>query len=209
MDRIIQALTRIFDKHRIVFWYDAKKELRKEFEALSLPGISKVELNNNEFGIKYRVLREQPEQKFLVYHEGAQPEDINNWLLDVQLAHGEFRTDQAGIWLSELDLGPEFADIFHAHDEFFNAAKRREGLKRLLADDDTPGDILSITVRKRPLNWREKIRLMMDLKMPVPNLEQHRPFRNSSRRCMFPIRRTSAAFHSTHFWDRTCRVRAR
>lgn len=141
MDLITQALTRIFDKHRIVFWYDAKKELRKEFEALNLPGISKVELNNNEFGIKYRVLRDEPEQKFLIYHEGAQPEDINNWLLDVQLSHGEFRTDQAGIWLSELDLGLEFADIVHAHGEFFNAAKRREGLKRVLDDNDTPGVI--------------------------------------------------------------------
>ncbi|MFZ4858544.1 MAG: BREX-1 system phosphatase PglZ type A [Desulfuromonadaceae bacterium] len=141
MDRITQALTRIFDKHRIVFWFDAKKELRKEFEALSLAGIEKIELNNNEFGIKYHILREAPEQKFLLYHEGAQPEDINNWLLDVQLAHGEFRTDQAGIWLSELDLGPEFADIVQNHGEFFNAAKRREGLKRVLADNDTPGAI--------------------------------------------------------------------
>lgn len=141
MDRITQALTRIFDKHRIVFWYDAKKELRKEFEALSLAGIEKIELINNEFGIKYRILRKAPEQKFLLYHEGAQPEDINNWLLDVQLAHGEFRTDQAGIWLSELDLGPEFADIVQNHGEFFNAAKRREGLKRVLADNDTPGAI--------------------------------------------------------------------
>ena len=141
MDRITQALTRIFDKHRIVFWYDAKKELRKEFEALSLAGIEKIELNNNEFGIKYRILREASEQKFLLYHEGPQPEDINNWLLDVQLAYGEFRTDQAGIWLSELDLGPEFADIVQIHGEFFNAAKRREGLKRVLADNDTPGAI--------------------------------------------------------------------
>ena len=53
MDRITQALTRIFDKNRIVFWYDAKKELRKEFETLNLPAIEKIELNNNEFGVKH------------------------------------------------------------------------------------------------------------------------------------------------------------
>lgn len=140
-DRIAQALSKLFSRHRIVFWYDAKKELRKDYEALGLPGIEKIEVQNNEFGVKYRILREEPERKYLLYHEGPQPEDINNWLLDVQLAHGEFRTDQTAIWLSELDLGLEFADIVQSHAEFFNAVKRREGLKRLLTTDDTPGAI--------------------------------------------------------------------
>ena len=140
-DRIAQALTRLFDRHRIVFWYDAKQELRDDFEALSLPGIEKLELKNNEFGIKYKILRERPEQKFLLYREGPQPADLDNWLLDVQLAQGEFRTDQAAIWLSELDLGPEFVDIAQAHAEFFNAVKRKEALKKLLKPDDTGGQI--------------------------------------------------------------------
>ena len=54
MDKITLALTRQFDKHRIVFWYNAKKEFRKEFEALNLPDIEKIELNNNEFSVKHR-----------------------------------------------------------------------------------------------------------------------------------------------------------
>lgn len=141
MDKITLALTRQFERHRIVFWFDVKKELRKDFEALNLPDIEKIELKNNEFGVKYRVLHEEPEQRFLLYHEGPQPEEINNWLLDIQLAHGEFRTDQTAIWLSDLDLGLEFADIVQQHVEFFNAVKRREGLKRLLSADDTPGVI--------------------------------------------------------------------
>jgi uncharacterized protein (TIGR02687 family) len=140
-DRIAQALTKLFDKHRIVFWYDAKKELRKEFESLSLPGIEKIELRNNEFGVKYRTLRAEAEQKYLLYHEGPQPEDINNWLLDVQLAHGEFRTDQVSIWLSELELGLDFADVVWTHAEFYKLTKRREALKGLLKPDDTPGMI--------------------------------------------------------------------
>ena len=49
-DRIAQALSRLFERHRIVFWYDAEQELRNEFEALSLPGIEKLELSNNEYG---------------------------------------------------------------------------------------------------------------------------------------------------------------
>jgi uncharacterized protein (TIGR02687 family) len=141
--RIAQALTKLFDRHRIVFWYDAKQELRDDFEALSLPGVEKLELTNNEYGIKYRLLREQPEQKFLLYREGPQPADLDNWLLDVQLAHGEFRTDQVAIWLSELELGLEFTDVVQAHAEFFQAKaiKRKDALKKLLKRDDTAGQI--------------------------------------------------------------------
>jgi uncharacterized protein (TIGR02687 family) len=140
-DKIGQALVRLFEKFRIVFWYDAKQELRDDFEALSLPGIEKLELTNNEFGIKYRILREQPEQKFLLYRDGPQPNELDNWLLDVQLAHAEFRTDQVAIWLSELELGLEFADVVQNHAEFFQAVKRKDAIKKMLRGDDTPGQI--------------------------------------------------------------------
>lgn len=140
-DRIAQALTKLFDRHRIVFWYDAKQELRDDFKALQLPGVEKLELTNNEYRIKYKLLRKQPEQKFLLYREGPQPADLDNWLLDVQLAHGEFRTDQVAIWLSELELGLEFIDVVQAHAEFFQAIKRKDALKKLLKADDTAGQI--------------------------------------------------------------------
>lgn len=153
-DRIAQALTKLFDRHRIVFWYDAKQELRDDFEALQLPGVEKLELTNNEYGIKYRLLREQPEQKFLLYREGPQPADLDNWLLDVQLAHGEFRTDQVAIWLSELELGLEFTDVVQDHAEFFQAVKRKDALKKLLNSDDTSGLIrlkmLAVCVGSEP-----------------------------------------------------------
>lgn len=140
-DRIAQALTRLFEKHRIVFWFDNKLELCLDYESLSLPGVEKIRLSGNEYGVKYRVLREQPEHKFLLYHEGPQPDDLDNWLLDVLLAHGEFRTDQVGLWLSELELGLEFSDLVQEHAEFFRAVKRKEALKGLLSGSDTPGDV--------------------------------------------------------------------
>ena len=140
-NRIVQALNKLFERHRIVFWYDAKQELRSDFVALQLQGIEKLELINNEFGVKHRVLREQPEQKFLLYRDGSQPDDLDNWLLDVQLAHGEFRTGQVAIWLAELELSLEFADVVQAHPEFYQATKRKDALKRLLKSDDTFGHI--------------------------------------------------------------------
>ena len=69
-DKIANALMQRFEKHRIVFWYDTNKELRDDYEALDLPDVKKIELKNNEFKVKYLVLRESTKQKFLLYHEG-------------------------------------------------------------------------------------------------------------------------------------------
>ncbi|WNZ55584.1 BREX-1 system phosphatase PglZ type A [Microbulbifer sp. MKSA007] len=142
--RIDAALARLFAKHRIVFWYDGKQELRSEFEALELTDVEKLEIADNEFGIKHRVLRESPKQQFLIYKEGKQPEPLQNWLLDVELAFTTFRTDQVAIWLSELELPNEFAEVVENHSAFFEpgraptqAAKRKEALKKLLTPEDS------------------------------------------------------------------------
>jgi len=136
--KIAQALTNLFDKQRIVFWYDNRLEFRANFEALELPGVEKIELGNNEFGVKYRILREQPEQKFLLYREGAEPPYLENWLLDVQLASGNcFRTDQVALWLAELELGPDCYPLLEAHAAFFESAKRREDLRKLQQQVDS------------------------------------------------------------------------
>ncbi|MFT6401503.1 MAG: hypothetical protein ACJA2D_000819 [Pseudohongiellaceae bacterium] len=136
-DRIQQALNRLFEKHRIVFWYDTKKELRADYERLSLAGVEKCEITDNEFTLKHRLLREQPKQNFLLYKEGPEPETLNNWLLDIQLSNTEFRTDQSAIWLSELELPSEFIKLVEEHSVFFEAAKRKDTLKNILTTDDT------------------------------------------------------------------------
>jgi hypothetical protein len=79
MTNIDQALIKLFDKHRIVFWYDKKQELHQEFSDIWLSGVEKIELKDNEFGIKHLILREKPNQKFLLYHSGKQPTDLQNW----------------------------------------------------------------------------------------------------------------------------------
>ncbi|WP_231558883.1 hypothetical protein [Paracoccus sp. PAMC 22219] len=105
-DRLTASLARLFDEHRIVFWYDAARDMRTAVEAIDLDGVAKVEIVNNQFGLKYRMLRQEPEQKFLVFHDGPEPAMQENWLLDVQLATTVFKADQAAIWLSELSLRP-------------------------------------------------------------------------------------------------------
>ena len=116
--------------------------------------MEKIALTNNQFGVKHRILREQREHKFLLYHEGPPPPDLDNWLLDVQLASGHFRADQVSLWLSEIGLGLEFTDVVAPHTEFFQSVRRREALKEILGDDDTPRQVyikmLAVCARSEP-----------------------------------------------------------
>ncbi|MDR2352358.1 MAG: BREX-1 system phosphatase PglZ type A [Deltaproteobacteria bacterium] len=135
-NRIVKGLEKLFSIYRIVFWYDAKKEFRSAFEKLSLPDVEKLEIRNNEYYIKYTVLRSKPDQKFLLYKEGNKPEDLDNWLLDVLLSQCEFRADQMSMWLSDLSLGEWFRDEAVKYKNFFSDSRLREKLKKLLKKDD-------------------------------------------------------------------------
>ena len=130
------ALMRLFEKHRVVFWYDETHEMREEFEALQLEDMEKLEIANNEFGLRYHIHTAPSKIKFLLYHEGPPPEDTENWLLDMQLAGGIFRADQISVWLVELGLGHEFAEIVRQHDPFFRDERRRKNLRERLSPDD-------------------------------------------------------------------------
>ncbi|WP_246032533.1 hypothetical protein [Thalassobius vesicularis] len=127
-DRITASLERLFEEHRIVFWYDADRDMREAFEAVDLSGVQKVEIANNEFGLKYRMLRQEPEAQFLVFHDGPAPEEAKNWLLDLQLACAVFKADQAAIWLTDLGLPVQLEGVVRDHMEFYRSQGRIEAL---------------------------------------------------------------------------------
>lgn len=141
-DRIRAGLERLFEEHRIVFWYDAARDMRGEFDAVDLAGVEKVEVANNEFGLKYRMLRQEPKQQFLVFKDGPEPSMTDNWLLDVQLATAVFKADQAAIWLGELGLPVQFETVVRDHMEFYRSSGRIEALKRLIRPADQKSDVL-------------------------------------------------------------------
>ena len=141
-DRIKAGLERLFIDHRIVFWYDAARDMRAEYDAVDLPDVEKVAIANNEFGLKYRMLRQEPKQKFLVFHDGPAPEMADNWLLDLYFACCVFKADQAAIWLAELRLPLQFEDVVRDHMEFYRAKGRIEALKQMLTQSDTKTDVL-------------------------------------------------------------------
>jgi len=136
-DRIAASLRRLFEENRIVFWYDADRDMRAEFDAADLEGVTKLEIVNNEFGLKYRILRQEPGAKFLLFKDGPEPPMPDNWLLDVQLATVVFKADQAAIWLAELGLPLQFEAVVRGHLEFFRAKARVDALKRLMQPSDS------------------------------------------------------------------------
>ena len=136
-DRIAASLRRMFEEQRIVFWYDAARDMRAAFEALDLPGVIKLEIVNNEFGVKRRILRQEPSGRFLLFKDGPEPPMADNWLLDVQLGAAVFAADQAAIWLAELGLPLQFEPVVREHLEFFRAKARVEALKAGLQSNDT------------------------------------------------------------------------
>ncbi|MEB8388417.1 BREX-1 system phosphatase PglZ type A [Rhodobacteraceae bacterium KMM 6894] len=145
-DRITAGLARLFEEHRIVFWYDTARDMRGAYEAMDLDGVEKLEIANNEFGLKYRMLRQEPAQKFLVFKDGPEPEMTDNWLLDVQIATAVFKADQAAIWLAELGLPSKYEAAVRDHIEFYRSGKRLERLKELEAE--RPSDSVAAVQRK-------------------------------------------------------------
>ena len=136
-EQIKRTLLNKFENSRIVFWYDKDKQFTEDFANLELDGVKKLMIGENEFALKYRILREEPNQKFLLYKPAEKPEDAQNWLLDVLLANSEFHAEQWALILAELGLGSEYSDITKEHAFFFNSKERKEKLKALLGKSET------------------------------------------------------------------------
>ena len=130
-------LERCFENHRIVFWHDQEGEYGVDLDSLELPGVQTLQVANNEYAIKHRLLQEEPAGKFLIYRGGKVPGGVGNWLLDLELAYGVFTADRTSLVAKDLGLTTEGIDeVVATHEKFFNAAKRVQSLKALLNTGD-------------------------------------------------------------------------
>ncbi len=137
MKRIHESLQRVFERNRIVFWYDPKGEWLEYFEAFPLASIDKIKIVGNEFGSKIRIVRHQdPEKKFFIYVPSARPTDANNWLLDLLLQGYEYKADKASLALQDVNLPHEFRYLAEEHFVFFQNSKRVQALRELIHKDD-------------------------------------------------------------------------
>jgi len=58
--------------------------MRTEYEELTMDGIVKQEVKDNEFWIKHQITGDKADHKFLLYFPDGAPADEDNWLLYLQ-----------------------------------------------------------------------------------------------------------------------------
>lgn len=136
-NRVREHLSKRFEDNRIVIWHDPHIEFSDELDTLAPESVTVLRVENNEFAIKHRVLREHANEKFLIYRAGTVPEGADNWLLDLELAYFVFTADRNT--LIQADLGitlPGAEAIFSAHSSFFANRTLLGRFKRLISDDD-------------------------------------------------------------------------
>lgn len=138
-DTLRKNLNNLLEKNRVVFWYDGKVEFEDDYKEFSLAGVTKLELTGeNDFKVKYEILRKNPQGKYLLYAKFDEPPYEDNWLLDIQMANDIFRTDACAMYLSEFNLPSSCFETVKKHEGFFKTEKRRNDLVRVAGYNTSP-----------------------------------------------------------------------
>src|SRR5215510_27937 len=142
MKRIHDSLKRVFEQHRLVFWYDGAGEWAETFEAFVDKGVTNLRVEDNEFGAKVQIIRDpNPAARYLVYVPTTRPADADNWLLHLLLQGYEYKADKASLALQDVGLPHEFLHLAQEHAAFFRSDKRNQALKDLISKDDQSRDV--------------------------------------------------------------------
>ncbi len=137
MSSISDNLENAFRQHRVVFWYDEMGDSREQYDEVNIPEVEKVEVKNNAFAVKYQVLRQERDKKFLLYFPYKRPENDDNWLLDIELSNFVFDTEQSALLLQEMGLDYIYKDLVQDHIAFFGARDRRQRFMNLFNSTDS------------------------------------------------------------------------
>ena len=129
-NKMLNILRRQFDSYRFIFWEDPKGESHADYEVFKekYPEIECCEVNHNEIALKYRVLREEPLNKFLIY-QGYDIPVAEDWLYDMKLASHTFKSDKIDIWRTDLGLPESARPILEQYRAFFSNGHLKEKLR--------------------------------------------------------------------------------
>ena len=181
MNKITEALIKRFESHRVIFWYDEKDEMGEQYTEVNITGVEKINVQGNEFQIKHTINKVTPEGKFLLYFNDIKPSPEDNWLLDMELAHHVFHTDQEAIWLQEMGLEYHLKELVTEHYQFFNDKKRRAKLVEYLGEGDESQDIrykmLAVTFGTENINVENEFSVAEKVNevvfSPTPNVANY------------------------------------
>lgn len=140
---VSDALGVRFATQRVVFWHDPAGEYEAELDALNLGDVKIIRVNNDEFGVKNRLLADR-DTKHLVHRSGQLPRGTDNWLLDLELAYGVFTADKTSLLQQELGLDDSiFTPVIEQHLKFFDANARKQAFVKLLVAGDDATTVLA------------------------------------------------------------------
>lgn len=142
-EKIQKVLNDLFNRFRLVFWYDDGGQMQNIAQTILLPGVETIILSDNAFSVKYRILKgNQPERGFIVYSNQKQPEDGDNWLLDLQLVAAPFSADMGSLYASECGIPLELKQtLVDKHLEFFKTSDNRKRLASKIQQNMTVAEI--------------------------------------------------------------------
>ena len=130
-----EQLTKIFEKKRLVIWYDRNSEFSESVRDHLPEGVELLRVENNEFGIKARIHTEK-EKRFLIYSNMPKPDPQENWLLEVVVAGHEFSAEKVALWLQDLGLPDSYRAFVDMKAAFFKSEVRRKRLADLISSED-------------------------------------------------------------------------
>ncbi len=137
MSRVADSLERVFLRHRLVLWYDPKREWSSAFEEFAGSGVTKLRVEGNEFSVKVAI-HQDPDRsaRYLLYFPSERPRDMEDWLLDLRLQGHEFKADRASLILQDVGLPYEFRPVIEEHIGFFNAKQIQALVPMLTAAEE-------------------------------------------------------------------------
>ncbi len=142
-EQIKNTLEKIYQSHRIVFWYDAEKEFDDILESIGVDDVSVLRLDGfGSLELKIRLEQEDPTGKYLLYAPCAEPAPEEDWLLDIRLYSQTFHADQASILLNELALERQsLRPHIKKRKDFFKSQDRLNRLKKWIVSGDGEDEI--------------------------------------------------------------------
>ncbi|TBD89439.1 MULTISPECIES: BREX-1 system phosphatase PglZ type A [Rhizobium] len=130
--------------HRVVYWHDQAGEFVEELDNIGIgelheDGVCLIHIDGGStFSIKFRVLMDEPNARFVLYQSGPQIDPDSDFLLDIKKWAAPFAADRSTMILRELGLVDELALKPYIADrtKYFGSRERLQKLQRFV----TPGD---------------------------------------------------------------------
>ena len=121
---------------RVVFWEDARGEFAEDAAGLEVAGAEVLVASGHALALKRRVLRGEPEGRFVIYRAGGAPALDEDFLLDIKTFAKPFSASQSSSWADDLGLPPDLAGSLAAHADFFKSKERRNALAAFVKHAD-------------------------------------------------------------------------